>query len=286
MRYGRMVTTALLGALLMLTASAPAVIGTPANLVLISQTDGVIWSYDIDTGQVSQFATVTLPNFDIQFLKNKALLIGSGDAIYQLDLRTLEESLVIQDNRLGLAVGLAVSRRAGGTYYIADLPAGLFAYDARSGQLQQLLAIEGIEGIAVDRKGIVYLGRGPLIQRVDPSQDPLQLETMAEIPDTGLNGMVLTNQGELYAVSTPGPSPTITAGVYKVDLTTGEVTAIYEGDPLGQPEDVAVDRNGDLYVIDSAEPRRLFRIPSGGGEIETLHTGEPFADTVDILLSN
>lgn len=299
--FGRRLVVAVLSAVLLVAASASAAIGAkPAwspGQVLISETSGVLWSYDIGTGEVSEFATVNNGNFDIQFLGPQALLIGNINSfVSQLDLRSFQETLVSDSDLLTSPIGLAASPREGGVYYFADPMldesevGGVFAFDPRSGELDLLVEI-GANDVAVDNSGLVYFTDGSRLGRFDPTQEPIQVEEVAVIENTNLNGLVVTPTGQVFVVSTGTPEGD-PVGVYQVDTDTGKATPIHEGAPLRNPEDVAFAPNGDLYIIDSAflQPPEnfvpgLYRMPRGGGDIETLHTGEPFGDVVDILVT-
>ncbi len=110
--YVAIIAISLLGAFLFPTA-ATANIKTGASAarpgqVLISETSGMLWSYDIRTGEVSEFAAVSGGNFDIQFLGPQRLLIGNINGfVSQLDLRNFQETLVSDDALLTSPVGVA-----------------------------------------------------------------------------------------------------------------------------------------------------------------------------------
>jgi probable HAF family extracellular repeat protein len=73
--------------------------------------------------------------------------------------------------------------------------------------------------------------------------------------------------GTLIAV---GFHATLGEGVYRIDTTSGSVTALSSGSPWIQPESVAVAANGDLYVADSGTCN-----PNGcsGGSVARVHPG-------------
>lgn len=287
------VVIGLAGAVLVLAVTAAAAPAAPVEQgkVLISETSGVIWQYDIATDTLNELTRVEEPsNFDIQYTGPRSLVIANNRGfLSELDLTTLVETRVVEG--FGESRGVAVSPRRGGTYYVADVEV-CSIFEIHPGSTPILLTDEvcGIENVALTKAGDVYYSLSTEIGRIDPSADPITTEIVATFPEGAelLNGFVVTPQGTAYVAATAGPD----RGVYEVDLSTGDVTPVWVGEPLLNPEDVALTPQGDLYVIDSAflQPPEsffpgLYKIPAGGGSIEPLYVGDPFGDVVDLLLT-
>lgn len=286
----RKIAASALGAVLVGTAAAAsltagAFAAVSPGQVLISDTQGVIWSYDLGTDELSHFANVTRSNYDIQYTGPRTVLIGNNDGfVSELNLATQDET-TLWDGLEG-SRGLAVSPRRGGTYYIAEANAGAISVVA-PGSTEPATLIDGLvllENVAVDKQGIVYYTAGTQLGRFDPSADPVVGETVAALPDdvAQLNGFVLSRNGRTAYVSSISGK-----GVYEVDLNTGDYTEAYAAQALpGSAEDVALAPNGDLYIIYNGEQGGLYRIPSGSEAIEVVYLNDgTLYDPVDILLT-
>ncbi len=112
-------------------------------------------------------------------------------------------------------------------------------------------------------------------------------EILTEIPGHFLNGLVLTKDNRLIVASV------VPAAIFEVDPATGAFSPIYEGAPLRNPEDVAIDNKGNIYILDSDFLRSfpdfrpsLYVIRTGSTVPELLHEQFPFNDVVDILLGS
>ena len=291
-RLTRVTMAAAAGGALALGLVAGPALGAPPQVpvgqVLISDTQGIIWSYELATDELSRFADVTPNNFDIQYTGPRSLLIGNNSGfVSELDLGTFDETTLFGD--LAGSRGLSVSPRGGGTYYIAEADAGAISVVAPNSTLPERL-IEGLgqlENVAVDKQGIVYFSAGSELGRLDPSADPVVAEVVATLPDdvAQLNGFVLSPDGSTAYVTTSSGQ-----GVYEVDLSTGAFTEAYSGPaPGGSAEDVALARNGDLYVVftgPAGPPRGLYRIAAGTYTLEPLYLDDvDLFDPVDILLT-
>lgn len=113
----RRTTTVMLGAVALLTGSLT--VATASGLepghVLISQTDGTIWDYDIGNDDLTELARVQGQNFDIQYTGPRTVLVANNDGfVSELDLVTLSETVVADGFEESRAI--AVSPRKGGTY--------------------------------------------------------------------------------------------------------------------------------------------------------------------------
>jgi DNA-binding beta-propeller fold protein YncE len=210
-------------------------------------------------------------------------------------LTTFEESLLLADAQVECPISAALTPRGGGVTYVTDLCAqSLFALPSGS-TTPEFLADVG-DNVEVDKRGRVYVAGGDTLLGVDPTTDPVEVETIRTIDEAWLNGFAVTLTGIAYIADSSPLQP----AVYKVDVTTGELLATYTSPEFRNPEDVAIAPNGDVYVSDSAftQPPSnylpgLYLIPSGGTTVETLYQrGDPggpdegdLGDPVDILLT-
>lgn len=276
-----------------------------ADYVLISDTSGKLFLYDIRTGILDTYAEFTFPscpgyesvgNFDIQYLDYEHLIIANWEcgAIYKFNLRTKVTSL-ISKNAFIRPIGIAVSKKKGGIYYVADQERGILAYNARDGSVEIVLEGWNPDGISLDPQGRIYFTRGDdYIYRV--SSDGLA-EEVRHMSSHKLNGIVCTSQSTTLVASMDsfgGPHGAIISTFrdfqysylhyYEPPLDCPQVW-------LRDPEDVAFDRNSDfIYIIDSDYQNSnivpgLYRLRVGVNScLEVLHQGPPLVDPVDILL--
>lgn len=120
------------------------------------------------------------------------------------------------------------------------------------------------EGIAVDKKGNIYVGLGPPlgdfgeIRRIDP--DGTQTTVLQLDGGPGPAGLAVDAQGNVYyALFTFDEN---TRGVYR--LTGDGATERLPGTgSIMLPNGLAFDKRGNLYVSDSI-PGIIWRIPRGG----------------------
>jgi hypothetical protein len=283
------------------SAVLPPTSGQP-DQVLISQTDGVVWSYDLLTGELGLFTTVEGGNYDIEFTGEESLLIGRiNESVSQLDLETFEENPVWAGDPLKSPMGVAVS--PSNVYYFADPgiddesgdygAARLFGFDPQSGELDLLLTLAPAEiKVAVAESGRVYFTNRSLLGRFDPTEEPIRAEVIATIDEAFLLGLAVTPTEDVYVAAAWIGDADDLGGVYKVETSSGQVIPVHVGEPLRNPSDVEVAPNADVYVIDSAwmqpEENRLsglYRLPASGSDIETLHSGHPLGDVIDIVLA-
>lgn len=245
-----------------LLAAGGAGAGGGARGILISDTHGFLHFYDFGTGAVSQFHSFPdgySQNFDIQYVKpsqSELVIANLSGRLDHLDLRSGELTTLFSGAPLCSAIGVAVGRQ--GVYYLADPDCGaIYAYDSRSGTLE-LLADQGPngegfqnpDGIVVDKRGqVVFTDHGGSVYRIDPSDGSIEL--LATVPGASLNGVVVDKHGDLIVAAHDSAGNASAGGVYRVDSSTGAVTELYVGLPLRDPEDVALDQHGNVYIIDS-----------------------------------
>lgn len=157
--------------------------------------------------------------------------------------------------RIGIAVLIvfatfgAIAPAAGGAVQ------RLISFDADAGELP--------EGVAVDKRGTIYLTFAPLGELVAVDRDGSQ-RTVATLPtgEGGLSafGLAVDAPGNVYvAVFTGDPA---TTGVYRV-ARDGRATRLPGTGAIGFPNGLAFDKRGNLYVTDSVTGA-VWRIPRGG----------------------
>lgn len=271
--------------------------------ILISDSGGVLHFLSRRTGRVTEFHHFAQPgNFDIQYLSPTEIVVANLEQsrIEQLNLGTRELTTLAEGAPLENPIGVALG--PDGVYYIADHDGAVFAYDVVTDTVN-LLADQGPEGegfaspdgIVVDDKGrVVFTDHAGRIYRITPSTGSIEL--LATIPDAALNGVVLDSKGNLIVAAHDASGPGSAGAVYRVSSTNGAVTTLFEGGVLRDPEDVAVDGNGNIYVLDSDfqgafgdRNPAVYVLPGGSGPPETLAAaadGDPLTgDLVDLLLT-
>ncbi|MFQ5892688.1 MAG: extracellular solute-binding protein [Nitrospinota bacterium] len=265
------------------------VITNPGDL-LISDTGGILWTFDVGTGEITDYRLPISGNFDIQYSGPQRIVIAGFESgeIYELDLGTGAFTLVTNHPALARPLGLAVDPSGGGTYYIADHERGVLAYDVQTGTMRVLVGqFEGAtDGIALGQDGrILFTNHSGRVYRISP--DGTSLEVVADVGPYGLNGIVVTPDGQVIAASTFQ-----TLAVLSIDPATGAFSTLHEGPPFRNPEDVAIGANGYVYIADTDFERNfpdfvpaLYRIQAGSPTLETLHAGAPLGDIVDILIT-
>ena len=142
------------------------------------------------------------------------------------------------------------------------------------------------EGIALAADGTMLVGslREGSIVRVPPGAEAADPEPFAAAGD---NGMVSTvglhaddRRGLLWACSSdPGVSPqtgTSPPGLKSFDLATGAASSSIDLPGGGFCNDIAADRDGNLYVSDSFAPRILV-LRAGESELASWTTDPAFA---------
>ena len=133
-------------------------------------------------------------------------------------------------------------------------------YDPAAGELP--------EGLAVDKRGNIFLSLAPLgeIRKIGRDGSESTLATIPLPPDTfpGVLGLAVDGRGNVIAaVSTADPAVT---GVYKIKRD-GSFSRLPGTEAIGFPNGVALDRRGNIYVTDTAIGG-VWRIPRRGGPAE------------------
>lgn len=133
------------------------------------------------------------------------------------------------------------------------------------------------EGIAVDKRGNIFVSLAPLGQLVKIPAGTSEPMPFGQIPginpasDFGLLGLATDARGNIYA-GVQSSNPTAN-GVWVFDRTTGEATRIPGSEGVGFANDVAFDKRGNLYVTDSILGA-IWRAPRNG-TLEPWLTGDP-----------
>lgn len=266
--------------------------------IIISDATGILWALNVETKETYKYHQFDESfwggNFDIQYIGPKKLLIANYGChcIGEFDLRTKELS-IITDSLLSSPIGVSVSPR--GYYYIADHDGFVLSYDLKT-EIFEILADSGPngetfdmpDGIVEDKKGrVIMTDHSGRIYRITPKDK--SIEIIAYLEGYSLNGVILTNKGQLIVASHNPPA------IFKVDPDTGEYLNLYEGDPgdpLRNPEDIAIDSKGNMYILDSDFMHLyedfspgIYVLGKGSSQLNTLYTGEPFQGVVDLLIT-
>lgn len=148
------------------------------------------------------------------------------------------------------------------------LPGGLaLADDVETFVAFDPAAAEFPEGVAVDKTGNVYASL-PLrdeIRRIAP--DGTQTVFAEFAPGTGPVGLAVDAAGSVYSAASGLDLETLetdpeTRGVYRVDRD-GSTRRLPGSEGIAFPNDVALDKRGNVYVTDSAGGA-VWRIPRRG----------------------
>jgi sugar lactone lactonase YvrE len=130
-----------------------------------------------------------------------------------------------------------------------------------------LAAGEQPEGVAVDKRGDVFVSLAPLgqIRKIDRDGSETTLATVVP-PNSGFGvlGLAVDAPGNIYAaVATFNPA---TSGVYKV-ARDGSFARLPGTGAIAFPNGVTLDKRGNVYVTDTLLGA-VWRVPSGGGAAE------------------
>jgi sugar lactone lactonase YvrE len=130
-----------------------------------------------------------------------------------------------------------------------------------------LAAGEQPEGVAVDKRGDVFVSLAPLgqIRKIDRDGNETTLATVVPAGSGfGPLGLAVDAPGNLYvAVATFNPA---TSGVYKI-ARDGSFERLPGTGAIAFPNGVTLDKRGNVYVTDSILGA-VWRLPAAGGEPE------------------
>lgn len=123
---------------------------------------------------------------------------------------------------------------------------------------------EHVEGVAVDKRGNVFVSVTPLgqIRKYEPGGAEIQrVQVVPAGSGLGLAGLAIDAPGNLYvAAITLSPA---TQGVYKV-ARDGSFTRLPGTGAIGFANGVTLDKRGNVYVTDTARGA-VWRVPADGG---------------------
>ena len=127
-----------------------------------------------------------------------------------------------------------------------------------------LAAGEQPEGVAVDKRGDVFVSLSPLgqIRKIDRDGSESTLATLVP-PNSGFGvlGLAVDAPRNIYAaVATFDPA---TSGVYKV-ARDGSFARLPGTEDIAFPNGVTLDKNGNVYVTDTILGA-IWRVPAAGG---------------------
>lgn len=158
-----------------------------------------------------------------------------------------------------IAVALVVALIGGNAALASNHVEVRVEFDESQGELP--------EGIAVDKRGNIFVSFAPLGQLVKIPAGTSEPTVFGQIPgidpasDLGLLGLAIDARGNVYGgVQSSNPAAN---GVWVFDRTSGEATRIPGSEAVGLANDVAFDNRGNLYVTDSALGA-IWRLPRHG----------------------
>ncbi len=285
----------LAGVVLILTAALAQAQPTGRDLtqpgsLIASDAQGVIWAFDLERHELRLVADLdTFNNFDIQYRRPFELVIANlGGALQQFNLLTHELTTLVQGPAIGHPIGVTVVPGEG--YYFTDEFGArrVLRFDPRTESLEVVATLTtggSFDGIAHDASGrLIVTAHSGHVYRITPS--PLRIEVIVQIPGYQLNGIALTPRRTLI-IAAHHP-----AAVFEVDPRTGTYSTLWAGLPLRNPEDVALDHRGLVYVLDSDFEHNypdflpgLYSLDPETSELTALYTGAPLGDIVDLLLT-
>lgn len=120
------------------------------------------------------------------------------------------------------------------------------------------------EGVAVDKRGDVFVSVTPLgqIRKYDPDGSEIQrVQVVPAGSGLGLAGLAVDAPGNVYVAAITFDEGT--QGVYKVSRA-GSVTRLPGTEKIEFANGLAFDKRGNLYVTDTARGA-VWRVPADGG---------------------
>jgi sugar lactone lactonase YvrE len=167
-----------------------------------------------------------------------------------------------------LLVPAAVAGAAVTTEVVVD-------YDPALGELA--------EGVAVDKRGDVFVSLAPLGQVRKVDRDGSE-SLLAQLPlpaglFPGALGLAVDAPGNVYAaVASDTPAPAVT-GVYKI-ARDGSFVRLPGTDAIEFPNGITLDKEGNVYVTDTIGAA-VWRVPARGGPAELWFESPLLAGTGD-----
>ena len=261
-----------------------------AGDVLISQTDGVLWVYDPDTGDLVGHHLPFGGTWDIQWASPQSIyMVNAFDGrVWQLDLPSGELELVAEGDPIRFPIGLSSDPTDEQALWVADSQTGILRIDLLTQQAEVVVSPFNEEwaadGIAVDLYGSVFFtDLSPNLYRVAPGM-PGGYEVVAQVEGYGLNGLVFESDGNLLATSM---SP---SAVIEIDVADGAFIVHDFSTEMRSSEDTAVTSDRGWWVIDSGfvnefgDDSGLYLSVDSGESLQEKLRGEPMGDTVDVLV--
>jgi hypothetical protein len=125
------------------------------------------------------------------------------------------------------------------------------------------------------RNGVLYVADVNFVRTFDlATGQPRQAFEVAEA--TGLNGIAVASDGTIYASNTGNPQR-----IYKI-TPNGMPSVFIDGEPLLQPNGVAIDQDGNIVVVNIGSNAVLTFDPRGE-LVRTEHAAEGGNDGVVVL---
>lgn len=157
-----------------------------------------------------------------------------------------------------LLVPAAVAGAAVDSVFVVD-------YDAAAGQQP--------EGVAVDKRGDVYVSLAPLGQVRKIDRDGTETTLAQVVPPgagNGVLGLAVDAPGNVYVAAATFDSAT--SGVYKV-ARDGSFARLPGTEAIVFPNGVTLDKEGNVYVTDTILGA-VWRVPASGGPAEPWYQSE------------
>jgi sugar lactone lactonase YvrE len=147
-----------------------------------------------------------------------------------------------------LAAGMALCPMAHGFVTAPD-------FNGRESRIESG-SIHGLLGVAVDGNGNLYLAQsnGILKETLSPDGAGYSETVVASLERVKQLGMAVDGVGNLYLG--------ISGAVYKETLSDGSYTQSLIASDVKQPDWIAVDGRGNVYIADNADNRVLKETPS------------------------
>jgi sugar lactone lactonase YvrE len=145
----------------------------------------------------------------------------------------------------------------------ALLLAGMPGAATASGHVTRLVSFDPAagqfpEGVAVGKRGNVFVSLAPLGQLVKVERGSRQAEPFGSVPgvdsargDLGLLGLAVDKRGNVYGAVASAAAQ----GIWRFDRRTGAAERLPGTEVIPFPNGLAFDERGNLYVSSSSEGR-------------------------------